>query len=124
MSEERERPVAEQAGRARELVRGPRRARRPDETGRQHHLGAAPADMPVLGGGDTGPDGPAPRTTRTTRVQLADRTRHELALLERSVKTEMERAAADLDFESAAWHRDELDRVRAEVHRRETAGGA
>ena len=107
-------PRAAAGARARDLVRGPRRPRRPDRSGRQHHLGAAPADMPVLGG-----DGPAAgRMTRTTRVQLADRTLHDLGDLERVVRADMERAAAALDFESASWHRDELDRVRAEITRR------
>jgi hypothetical protein len=97
--------MAQEPLRARDLVRGPRRRHpKPPDTGRQHHLGGAPADMPVLGEG---------RTTRTTAVQLADRTVHELEVLATAIGTEMTAAAAALDFEAAAWHRDELGRVEA-----------
>lgn len=72
--------------------------------------------MPVLGDADADP-APA-RTTRTAAVQLAARTRHELTLLETVVAADMQRAAAALDFETAAWHRDELGKVHAELVRR------
>jgi hypothetical protein len=85
----------------------------PPDTGRQHHLGAAPDAMPVLGDGT--PSGP----TRTARVQLKERTDHELAQLLDTIEAEMARAAGDLDFEKAAFHRDEADAVRAELARRE-----
>ncbi|MBV9823960.1 MAG: UvrB/UvrC motif-containing protein [Actinobacteria bacterium] len=102
------------AGRARELV-GRRRPRKAPETGRVHHLGAAPAVMPVLSGDDgTDHDG----STRTAAVQLAARTRWELDRLAAEIEDQMTAAAAALDFELAGRLRDELARVRAELDRR------
>jgi hypothetical protein len=111
------------SGRARDLV-GRRRQRRVPETGRVHHLGAAPAVMPVLGDDDTRPAesagsaGTAVASTRTAAVQLASRTRWELERLLADIGTEMATAAAALDFETAARLRDELARVQAELDRR------
>lgn len=115
MTEERggtgEQPPAG-SGRARELVRASRpRARRP-ETGRRHHIGAAPAAMPVWGAdGSVG-------TTRTSAAQLRDQTAHQLGRLLATVEAGMTAAAADLDFERAARLRDEAEAVRAELARR------
>ncbi len=113
------------SGRARDLV-GRRRQRRVPETGRVHHLGAAPAVMPVLGGDGSSAtaetaDSPAPPetgSTRTAAVQLASRTQWELQRLLADIGTEMAAAAAALDFEAAARLRDELARVQAEMDRR------
>lgn len=98
-------------GRARDLV-GRRRKREAPATGRVHHLGAAPAVMPVLQ--DGGPE----TSTRTAAVQLAPRTRWELDRLLEDITTEMASASAGLDFELAGRLRDELARVQAEADRR------
>lgn len=73
--------------------------------------------MPVLG--ESGAEQVPARTTRAAAVQLAARTRHELTLLAAAAAANMQRAAAALDFETAAWHRDELGKVRAELARRD-----
>jgi excinuclease UvrABC helicase subunit UvrB len=99
------------SGRARDLV-GRRRQRKAADTGRVHHLGAAPRLMPVLEG-----DG-VETSTRTAAVQLAARTRWELEQLLADIDAEMAAAAAALDFERAGRLRDELGRVRAELDRR------
>jgi excinuclease UvrABC helicase subunit UvrB len=104
------------SGRARDLV-GRRRQRRVPETGRVHHLGAAPPVMPVLGDGST-PESAEASATRTAAVQLASRTRWELERLLADIEAEMATASAALDFERAAGLRDELARVRAELDRR------
>jgi hypothetical protein len=117
------------SGRARDLV-GRRRQRKAPDTGRVHHLGAAPAVMPVLGDGGTGTSetsgtpktsgtsGTSETSTRTAAVQLASRTRWELDRLLQDVHAEMAAAAAALDFEQAGRLRDELARVHAELDRR------
>jgi hypothetical protein len=98
--------------RARELTRGrPRRPAVPD-TGRRHHIGAAPEYLTVLL-----PDG-STGTTRTSPGQLADRTRHQLTQLRDRIERDMARAAGALDFELAAHLRDEADTVRRELERR------
>jgi hypothetical protein len=102
-------------GRARELV-GRRRPRTAPDTGRVHHLGAAPAVMPVLPGDGTDDDPAA--STRTAAVQLAARTRWELDRLATDLAEQMTAAASELDFERAGRVRDELARVRAELDRR------
>ncbi|HEX8094378.1 UvrB/UvrC motif-containing protein [Jatrophihabitans sp.] len=99
------------SGRGRDLV-GRRRRRRPADTGRIHHLGAAPRLMPVLR-----EDG-VETATRTAAVQLAARTRWELEQLLDDISAEMAAAAAALDFERAGRLRDELARARAELDRR------
>ncbi|MEO6501573.1 MAG: UvrB/UvrC motif-containing protein [Jatrophihabitantaceae bacterium] len=104
------------SSRARDLV-GRRRQRRVADTGRVHHLGAAPAVMPVLH--DDGlQDGGAETSTRTAAVQLASRTRWELDRLAQDITAEMARASAALDFERAGRLRDESARVQAELDRR------
>jgi hypothetical protein len=100
------------SGRARDLV-GKRRPRKAPDTGRVHHLGAAPRLMPVLEG-----DG-VETSTRTAAVQLASRTRWELDQLLADIGAEMAAAAAELDFELAGRLRDELIRVQGELDRRD-----
>ena len=104
------------SGRGRELV-GRRRQRKSPDTGRVHHLGAAPAVMPVLR--DDGAGAP----TRTAAVQLASRTRWELDRLAEDISAEMAAASAALDFERAGRLRNELDKVRHELDRRGPAPG-
>src|ERR1700712_67608 len=111
MSDSDDAGVPAGSGRARDLV-GRRRQRKPRETGRVHHLGAAPRMMPVLQN-----DG-AETSTRTAAVQLASRTRWELEQLLADITAEMALASTDLDFELAARLRDELVRVQAELDRR------
>lgn len=95
---------------ARDLVRGRRRApRRADPGGRQHHIGDAPARMPVLR-----PDGTT-GTTRTSVVQLRSAHAARLAALEAELEAEMRTEAAAGRYEEAAVARDELAAVRAEV---------
>jgi len=100
-------------GRARDLV-GRRRPSKPRDTGRVHHLGAAPEAMPVLD------DSGAETSTRTAAVQLASRTRWELDRLLADIAAEMAEAAAALNFELAAGLRNELVQVQAELDRRGT----
>jgi hypothetical protein len=104
--------IPDGSGRARDLV-GRRRPRKPSDTGRVHHLGAAPRLMPVLR-----EDG-AETATRTAAVQLASRTRWELEQLVADLNAEMAAAAAALDFERAGRLRDELITVQSEIDRRE-----
>ena len=99
------------SGRARDLV-GRRRQRKAAETGRVHHLGAAPRLMPVLR------DGGADAATRTAAVQLASRTRWELDQLLADIGAEMAAAADAQDFERAGQLRDELVAVQGELARR------
>ena len=103
------------SGRARDLV-GRRRKRKPSDTGRVHHLGAAPRLMPVLR--DDATHG-AETVTRTAAVQLASRTRWELDQLLSDISAGMAAAAAALDFERAGRLRDEFARVQAELDRRD-----
>jgi excinuclease UvrABC helicase subunit UvrB len=105
------------SGRARDLV-GRRRPRKAPDTGRVHHLGAAPALMPVLNSDGASTTETA---TRTAAVQLASRTRWELDRLVEDISAEMAGASAALDFELAGRLRDELARVRAELDRRGSA---
>ena len=102
------------SGRARDLV-GRRRPRKAPDTGRVHHLGAAPALMPVL---ESDGARTSETSTRTAAVQLASRTRWELDRLAEDIGAEMATASAALDFELAGRLRDELARVRAELDRR------
>jgi excinuclease UvrABC helicase subunit UvrB len=104
------------SGRARDLV-GRRRQRKAPETGRAHHLGAAPTVMPVLR------DDGAETSTRTAAVQLAARTRWELDRLLEDISAEMAAASAALDFERAGRLRDELVRVQGQLDRRGPAEG-
>jgi excinuclease UvrABC nuclease subunit len=86
------------------------------ETGRKHHMGAAPELMPVWL-----PDGTI-TTTRTSAAQLADQTLAQLTRLRTRLGAEMADAAAELDFERAAHLRDETAAVDAEIQRRAAAG--
>ena len=96
---------------ARDLVRKRARSYRGPDTGRMHHIGAAPDEVPVhTREGVT--------TARTTAWQLADRTPVQLTAMREGVADDMARAVAELDFERAARLRDELVAVDAELARR------
>ena len=110
MSDEEPRPSA------RDLVRKRSRSYRAPETGRHHHIGAAPERQPVLG-----EDGSS--YVGTSQVQLAARTVAQLQQQAERVRADMAAAAADLRFEDAAALRDDLERVEAELARRETRPG-
>ena len=97
--------------RARDLVRRRSRSYRAPETGRHHHIGAAPERQPVLGEQGTSYVGTSP-------VQLAARTTAQLEVQRDRLQTEMASAAQELRFEDAAALRDDLDRVQAELERR------
>lgn len=105
--------VPSASGRARDLVRGRRRApRTPDPAGRRHHMGSVPDRMPVLR-----PDG-SRGTTRTSVVQLTAATPLRLEQLEAELEAEMRALAAEGRYEEAAWARDELAAARGEIERR------
>jgi len=99
-------------GRARRLTRTGSSRRTVADTGRRHHIGDAPDRLQVLG-----PDGTV-GWTRTSPLQLKDKSVAGLQRLAGELEQEMASAAADLDFESAAHLRDEADAVRAELGRR------
>lgn len=84
-----------------------RRYTAPD-TGRMHHIGAAPEVVPVHT--EEGVE-----TARTTSWQLADRTVVQLQQLRDRTARDMTRAADELDFEAAARLRDELAAVEQEL---------
>ena len=109
-------PVASVAD-ARELSRRRRGRRTYAETGRRHHLGAAPERMPLYG-----PDGSIVGTTRTSAHQLASMTPFQLDSLRTRVVAEMTAAATAEDFERAGELRDELTPLAAEIAAR-SAGG-
>ena len=96
---------------ARDLVRKRSRSYRRDETGRHHHIGAAPEQQPLLTD-----DGAT--LIGTSAVQLASRTVAQLSAQRARVEREMAAAAADLRFEDAARLRDDLAAVDAELERR------
>ena len=96
---------------ARDQVRKSRRSRTVPDTGRMHHMGAAPTAVPVHT--EAGVE-----ITRATSWQLADRTVPQLEVQRSESGAAMARAAEDLDFESAARWRDELVAVEAELARR------
>jgi hypothetical protein len=100
-------------GRARDLV-GKRRPTQLPDTGRRHHLGAVPPEMPVLG-----PDGHA-GATRTNAVQLASLQPAELRRLGAAIDAEMAAAVESLAFERAAALRDERAALDGELARRAT----
>ena len=102
---------------ARDLVRGRRRPGRLPDTGRRHHIGPAPEAVPLHT--PTGIE-----VTRVTAWQLADRTPAQLAAQRTTTVEQMQRAAEELDFESAARLRDELTAVEAELSRRAAPAGA
>jgi hypothetical protein len=97
--------------RARDLVRKRSRTYRAPDTGRHHHIGAAPERQPVLGEQGTSYVGTSP-------VQLAARTVAQLEAQRDRLRSEMAAAAEALRFEDAAGLRDDLDRVQAELARR------
>jgi excinuclease UvrABC helicase subunit UvrB len=96
---------------ARDLVRKRSRTYRAPETGRHHHIGAAPELQPVLG-----EDGSS--YVGTSDVQLAARTVAQLESYADRLRAGMAAAAGDLRFEDAAALRDDLSRVEAELARR------
>jgi excinuclease UvrABC helicase subunit UvrB len=96
---------------ARDLVRRRSRSYVRDETGRHHHIGAAPELQPLLG-----EDGSEYVTT--SDVQLASRTVAQLEQQRDRVGREMAAAAEDLRFEDAARLRDDLSRIVVELARR------
>ena len=96
---------------ARDLVRKRRGDYRAPETGRHHHIGAAPERQPLLG-----EDGA--EYVETSAVQLAERTVKQLEQQRDRCTQRMAAAAADLDFEEAARQRDALTAVTAELARR------
>ena len=101
----------DQKGRARDLVRKRSRTYRAPETGRHHHIGAAPERQPVLG-----EEGPS--YVGTSAVQLAARTVAQLRAARTRLEHEMAAAAEQLRYEEAAALRDDLARVDAELARR------
>ena len=96
---------------ARDLVRKRARTYAAPDTGRRHHIGAAPTAVPVHT-----EEGVA--VARATSWQLADRTVLQLRGQEADTERAMAQAARDLDFEAAARLRDELAAVREELARR------
>ncbi len=96
---------------ARDLVRRRSRSYKAPETGRHHHIGAAPELQPVLG--DEGAE-----YLETSAVQLASRTVAQLEHSRERLARALAGAAAALRFEEAAALRDDLDRVDAELARR------
>ena len=111
MSDEPPRPSA------RDLVRKRSRTYRAPETGRHHHIGAAPELQPVLGDDGSSYVG-------TAQVQLAARTLAQLQAQADRLRAAMAEAAADLRFEDAARLRDDLGRVEGELAGRGPAPGA
>ena len=83
------------------------------ETGRHHHLGAAPDRQPLHT-----EDGVA--AVETSAVQLAERTGPQLIALRARFVAEMAQAAEELAFELAGELRDEVAVVDAELARRGT----
>jgi excinuclease UvrABC nuclease subunit len=96
---------------ARDLVRKRRGTYRAPETGRHHHIGAAPEKQPLLG-----EDGA--EYVETAAVQLAQRTVAQLRAQRDRDAARMAAAAEALDFEGAARLRDAVAAVDAELQRR------
>ncbi len=103
---------ARRPGRARELTRTPVIRGNAPDSGRRHHIGAAPAVLAVRRA-----DGSVSHT-RTSPVQLADQTAVQLERLAERLTGEMAAAAAQLDFESAAERRDDVQAISRELARR------
>ncbi len=99
---------------ARDLVRKRRGDYRAPETGRHHHIGAAPLRQPQLG--DDGAE-----YVETSPVQLAQRTVAQLEQQRDRTREQMTSAAEALDFELAARLRDDLAAVEGEIARRAPA---
>ena len=104
--------MSEQRPTARDLVRRRRGDYRAPETGRHHHIGAAPDVQPVLGEEGDG------ATTGTAAVQLAQRTLAQLRQARTSYAERMAAASEGLEFEQAARLRDAVAAVDAELQRR------
>ena len=103
--------MTEEPRSARDLVRRRSRSYQRDETGRHHHIGAAPERQPLLT--DEGAT-----LIGTSAVQLASRTVAQLQdQRERTVRG-MEQAAQELRFEDAARLRDDLAALDGELERR------
>lgn len=99
---------------ARDLVRRRSTRYRAPDTGRMHHIGAAPEAVPVHTEAGVG-------VARTTSWQLADRTVVQLRAQRETTAARMAAAAAGLDFEAAAALRDELAALDAELAARDRA---
>ena len=108
--------MADEKPSARDLVRRRRGDYTAPETGRHHHIGAAPERQPQLG--DDGA-----QYVETAAVQLAERTVAQLQAQRERLRTAMATAAQELDFERAAQLRDALAAVDAELARRDDPGG-
>jgi hypothetical protein len=91
--------------RARELTRRRERASRAPDTGRVHHLGAAPAGQPVHTDGGLS-------WVETSQVRLRTLTDAQLSALAAELEERMRAAAARLEFEEAARLLAEHRRVR------------
>ena len=102
---------------ARDLVRKRSQSYARPDTGRHHHIGAAPEQQPAHDA-----DGSA-SMARTSAVQLAGRTSTQLRKQRARAEEQMARAAAELDFEAAAALRDDLVRLDAELTSREAQDG-
>lgn len=103
--------VPPSSGRARDLVRRRSGDYRAPETGRHHHIGAAPDRQPML-------DENGSAYVETAAVQLAQRTATQLATQRERLVVAMTRAAADQDYERAGSLRDDLAAVDTELTRR------
>jgi excinuclease UvrABC helicase subunit UvrB len=101
----------EQPPNARDLVRKRSGSYGRAETGRHHHIGAAPDRQPMLTD-----DGAT--LVGASAVQLASRTVAQLQQQRARTEHAMAVAAADLRFEEAARLRDDLAAVDAELERR------
>lgn len=103
--------MSEEQPTARDLVRKRARSYKRDETGRHHHIGAAPERQPLLTD-----DGAT--LIGTSAVQLASRTVPQLQEQRARTERDMAAAAGDLRFEDAARLRDDLAALDAELERR------
>jgi excinuclease UvrABC helicase subunit UvrB len=103
--------VTDEAPKARDLVRKRSRTYRRDETGRHHHIGAAPERQPLLTD-----DGAT--LIGTSAVQLGSRTVAQLQEQRARAEREMAAAAEELRFEDAARLRDDLAALDGELARR------
>ena len=103
--------MSEERPSARDLVRKRAGTYKQDETGRHHHIGAAPERQPMLT-----EDGAT--LIGTSAVQLASRTVAQLQEQRARTERDMAAAAADLRFEDAARLRDDLAALDAELERR------
>ena len=103
--------MSEERPSARDLVRKRARTYTQDETGRHHHIGAAPERQPMLT-----EDGAT--LIGTSAVQLASRTVAQLQEQRTRTERDMAAAAADLRFEDAARLRDDLAALDGELERR------